>query len=457
MKRQPRSLAFILFRVSATRVRRIGLGLGLLALLSGCGAVQPKTALASVIAPTERDGFAQQPPPRSAQVLSDGGGRDMGVASRLYSQNPLQLRKEVSVACASTQAATYPHFLRNLVADLYFSGVDPAAGTEALLLANCGKLADILGEMVARGGETSVIPIVDRAQAIHGSGAARTINAAAQAGLARVVGMQADDSAVAAETLPTYGMVYFPSAGEFSKVDTAIALNRLYEDAIPGYGLYTFVLFGHEMTHSSPSTLARSRELLRVIETYVTVDHSAAEPNPETPAFLIPIHPEQVGKPLIEQVAFDLSAHMRQHLGESLRRNGHTQLATSLEHNAGPFLVSSPEPRIAPDDPTAPRLIADLSLVGAEYLYGVIDAYDRPIPLNASEQRQSLLAIRDRLQALPVKPLINPELTRKAKSAWVYLLGQLARATDSASPQRGFDLTPSDRALDPQPETLSAI
>ncbi|PQJ96629.1 hypothetical protein CXB77_07485 [Chromatium okenii] len=419
-----------------------------MALLSGCGSM-PSPSVAT------RDGFIQQPPPRSVQMLSDSGGYNVGSGSRLYSQEPLQLRKEVGDACAHTQSTKNPHFLRNLVADLYFSGVDPAAGTEALLLANCGALADILNEMVARGGETSVIPIVDRAQAIHGPGAIRVINAAAQAGLAHVAGMQADDSTVAATKLPAYGMVYFPSAGEFSKVDTAIALNRLYEDAIPGYGLYTFVVFGRGMSDGASN--ARSRELLRVIETYVTVDKSHADPHPETPAFLIPIHPENVGKPLINQVAFDLSEYMRQYLGASLRRSGQTRLASSLEQNAGPFLVSSLEPRIASDDPNAPRLITDLSRIGVEYLYGVIDAYDRPIPLNPSDQQQSLIAIRDRLQALPIKPLFNTELTRKTKSAWVYLLGQLARAVDSETHQRVFNLTPSDIALDPQQEAISAI
>jgi hypothetical protein len=388
-------------------------------------------------------------------MLSDNGNHDVGGGFHLYSQEPLRVRKEVGDACARTQTTKNPHFLRNLVADLYFSGVDPAAGTEALLLANCGTLADILNEMVARGGEASVIPIVDRAQAIHGPSATRTINAAAQAGLTRVAGMQADDSTVAATTLPAYGMVYFPSAGEFSKVDTAIALNRLYEDAIPGYGLYTFVIFGRGMSDAASN--ARSRELLRVIETYVTVDKSRADPHPETPAFLIPIHPENVSKPLIKQVAFDLSEYMRQYLGASLRSSGQTRLAATLEQNAGPFLVSSLEPRIASDDPNAPRLITDLSLIGVEYLYGVIDAYDRPIPLNSSDQRQSLIAIRDRLQALPIKPLFNTELVRKAKSTWVYLLGQLTQAADSETPQRIFNLTPSELALDPQQEVISAI
>ncbi|MBK1694824.1 hypothetical protein CKO09_08740 [Chromatium weissei] len=423
MKRQPRFSVFILFRISGIHL----CCLGLLALLTGCSSLQSQF-------PATRDGFIQQPPPRSAQMLNDSGNRDVGSESRLYSQNPLQLRKEVSDACMSKQATMNSHFLRNLVADLYFSGVDPAAGTEALLLANCGALTDILGEMVARGGETSMMPIVNRAQAIHGSAATRIINTAAKAGLARIAGMQADDSVIAANTLPAYGMVYFPSAGEFSKVDTAIALNRLYEDAIPGYGLYTFVIFGGGMNSASPN--AQARELLRVIETYVTVDKNYTEPNLETPAFLIPIHPENVGKPLINQVAFDLSEHMRQHLSESLRQSGQTRLAASLEKNTGPFLVSSLEPRIASENSNAPRLITDLSLIGVEYLYGVIDAYDRPIPLDTSDQRQSLIAIRDRLQALPIKPLLNTEFTRKAKNAWVYLLGQLTQATDSDTPQQ---------------------
>jgi hypothetical protein len=36
---------------------------------------------------------------------------------------------------------------------------------------------------------------------------------------------------------------------------TDIALNRLYEDALPGYGLYTFVLLGAGFERASGETL----------------------------------------------------------------------------------------------------------------------------------------------------------------------------------------------------------
>ncbi|WP_295399759.1 hypothetical protein [uncultured Thiocystis sp.] len=410
---------------------------GLFLLLAGCGTLQP-VATENAVVDDVRESLARRfpmPLPEAPSVLP-GGDRSAAIAdmpgyagavSNLYSQDPLRLRQEVASACGQSRAVSDRNFLRSLVADLYFSGVDPATGTEALLLGNCGTLADILTEMVARGGPGSRDPIVARARSIHGPGAARKIQSAAKAGLTRYSSMTESDPQ--REEVLAYGMLYFPSTGDFSRLDSAMALNRLYEDAIPGYGIYTFVLLGRGFAHASESDAARYRELFRVIETYVTTsDEDNAGPNPETPAFLVPISAENLGRPLVEQVAVDLSEHMRRHLGQSLRQEGQAPLAATLDTGAGPFLISTLEPRFTPTGQDAPRLVADLSTIGAEYLYGIVDAYDRPIPPEASGRVESLLLIRDRLLELPIKPVFTSDLKTKIQSAWVFMIGRFAEA-----------------------------
>lgn len=438
---------------------RCGLGLLALLLLTGCSTVPAAAPVGNAPTLTGRERVTQQPPPppweapvSPAELLERNGG----ASTRLYSQAPLQLRQELSTVCSAIPPAAATRVMRSLVADLYFSGVEPAVATEALILEKCGTAPEVVSEMVARGGEATAALIVERAQTLQGNSAASALTAAMHAGLARAIYLHNDDTATSPAQLPAYGMVYFPAAGEFSKVDTAIALNRLYEDAIPGYGLYTFVLMGHLETKTNPVAQQRAQELLRVIETYITADEQHADPNAETPAFLIPIHPEKIGQKLIEQVAFDLSATMRQHLTLTLRRNGHTRLATQIEKGAGPFLVSSLEPRLTPTTPNAPHLITDLSQIGTEHLYGIIDAYDRPIPFASSGQPESLVLIKERLLALPIKTPVEKKASNN--TTWVSWLGQLKAENTAAARREVFNVEPfSEFYFTTQADTIHAI
>ncbi len=359
----------------------------------------------------------------SDTIHSSAEADQIPVAPILYPPDPLALRKEMTATCASPRAANDRHFLRSLVADLYFSGVEPATGTEALLLGQCGTLSNILSEMIARGGSEHLDAIVARARSISGLGAERQISAAAKAGMARHAMMMDAESSPPGNTenLPAYGMVYFPAAGDYSRMDTAMALNRLYEEAIPGYGIYTFVLVGR----AAGGAAARDNELFRVIETYVSTAADLDGPNHTTHAFLVPVSPEHAGGSLSDQVAVDLSEHMRRHLGQSLRRDGQARLAARLEQSAGPFLVSTLEPSLTPADPAAPRLIADLSRLGPEHIYGVIDAYDRPIPPEYSGDSKSLRLIRDRLLELHLPPG-NDDSKTKGDKTWIVMLGHFA-------------------------------
>jgi hypothetical protein len=71
---------------------------------------------------------------------------------------------------------------------------------------------------------------------------------------------------------------------------------------------------------------------------------------------------------------------MRRDFAAYLRAGGQIALAQRLDRGAGPFLVSSLEPRLVPADAWRPRMFVDLSEIGPEYMYSVVDAYDRPIP-----------------------------------------------------------------------------
>ncbi len=245
-------------------------------------------------------------------------------------------------------------------------------------------------------------------------------------GLDRHVRVVVDRGALAEEQL-SHGMRYFPSTGFDARLDTAMALNRLYEEAIPGFGVYTFVLVGQGFTNRSDEEAWRHRELFRVIETYVSSAHGERPPEGTRPhAFLVPVDPESVSRALSEQIASELSDVMRAELGHHLRRGGQGQLARRLEQGAGPFLVASLEPRLLPTSAAAPRLVADLSQIGPEYFLAIVDAYDRPIPAEARGRSEGLASIRERLLALLTTRMSQRGAQSVSEKAWIFMLGRFA-------------------------------
>lgn len=417
-------------------LRQLFAPLCLLLCLAGCSGVQPhaedKPAAVGAGAP-----LTQRP---SAALLSDresispavGTASERAPSSFVYHQDPLRLRREIADVCTRSQAANERHFLRSLVADLYFSGIDPATGTEALVLGECGSLSDILTEMVAQGGPESGDPIRDRAHLIAGSGSGttRTIDQAVTAGLARYADKPVAESEPPPEDLPAHGMLYFPSVGEGVRLDTAVALNRLYQEGIVGYGLYTFVMLGGGSVKASDAT-PRTHELLRVIETYVATTNDDGGPSAEAHVFLVPINAERLDAPLTEQAAADLSQHMRRQLSDSLRLEGQTKLAARLEQGNGPFLITTLEPRLLFDDPTVPRLVADLSRIGPEHFYAIVDAYDRSLPADLSGRTESLASLYERLHRLLSKSLAVPGAKTTPQPVWVFSLGMPTRTPKS--------------------------
>lgn len=339
------------------------------------------------------------------------------------------LKQQVAAACGDSDQRQGRNFLRSLVADLYFSEVDPASATEALLLGQCGKDTDILAEMVAQGGDRSLDPVMARALQIKGQGARSRIARAAETGLTHQAERAEAVRNPSGEDLSAYGMLYFPSSGEGRKLDVSIALNQLYDEAVPGYGIYTFVLFGHSVGKLAGADAVRYREFFRVLETYVsTLEDDRGAPSVEAHAFLVPVKRTGEGGGLMDLAATDLSDAMRRDVRRDLRRAGQQALASRLDSGAGPFLIATLDPRLSASSADAPRLFADLSTIGPEYIYGVVDAYDLPIPPELGGRPESLSLIRERLQRLPVKPDADAGPPAQADKTWVFMLGRFARA-----------------------------
>jgi hypothetical protein len=225
-------------------------------------------------------------------------------------------------------------------------------------------------------------------------------------------------------------MAYFPSRAAAAEMETADAVNTLYSNATPGYGIYTFVLLGPVPAQASevaagPGGEARYDELMRVIETYVlAAEEEGRGPSPYTHAFLVAVHPEAQGTQASARTAPELSAPIRRDLARYLDARGEASLARRLETRPGPFLISGLEPRLLPSSAVSPRLVVDLSDIGSEYMYAVVDAYDRPVPADTAGRPGSLDAIRERLLGLFTRSVPADDLDAAIADAWVFRVGR---------------------------------
>jgi hypothetical protein len=325
------------------------------------------------------------------------------------------LRDQVADLCAEVRDDQRPDLLASLVADLYLSAVDPADSADALILGGCGSPEAIVRELVAQGGYLVVGPVTSRASALGGAGAQPRIEAAVAAGLDRARRTPDASTQAPGPGAATYAMAHI-SAG-FTALAGADALNILYANAAPGFGLYTFVLLSAGSPTQAATRQARDRELLRVIETYVPGEGGGGA-SPEVHAFLVAVHPERSELPLADQTGPELSDPMRRRLAQELRDAGLGSLSRRLETQPGPFLVASPEPRLLPGGGGSPRLVVDLSGIGNEYLYAVVDAFDRAVP--SGSPAAGLDAIQERLLALP----LGTDPAGAAHASWVFRVGR---------------------------------
>jgi hypothetical protein len=345
------------------------------------------------------------------------------------------LFRDVGQRCAERGRATGGNgFLREVIADLYAQDVGPALSAEALMLGGCGETAAIVRELVAQGGQQVVEPVVERAILLNGPASRNVVERAAGEGLAYHRSGRESLAASGAGPLAGanlgYSMIYFP-------------INRAGDgglDAAPGgavtprYGIYTYILFG-EPSGAELLPVQRDSELLRVIETYATsADGGARAADLQTHTFLVPVQAGRSGRPLEEQTRPALAGPLRRQLASYLRAAGDEALAARLNEAPGPFLVSALEPGLVPADPDSPRLLVDLSEVGPEYIYSVVDAYDRRIQPDAAGTAESLAAIRERLLDVFPSRTIDAAAAPAPAAGWIYLFDGRRAAWSSARP-----------------------
>jgi hypothetical protein len=331
----------------------------------------------------------------------------------------------VALICNSARLGKQKDYLAPLVTDLYLSAIDAASATEALIQGDCGSLEKVVLEMVTQGGEAVVDPVVRRALALTGPKSEGTIRLAAARGLMR--GLEIDEEPT--EPAPATGplapaMAYFPSRGAESIVAPANGLHTLYAKATPGYGIYTFILPGATFRPDREADRVRYAEVLRLIETYVLAgDQGVKGPLPETHAFLVAIRPDRRQARLVDQTDPELAKSVRAELIKKLRAFNQPILAGRLDARPGPFLISSLEPRLVPTSEASPRLVVDLSSIGNEYLYAVVDAYDRSIPPEQQGRPESLTDIHHRLLALIGRQANATGPGPVRQDDWVFQLG----------------------------------
>jgi hypothetical protein len=363
-------------------------------------------------------------PGRSSSDADPGGtGKESFTP---FSADLKDLRREVALICNSARLGKQKDYLAPLVTDLFLSAIDAASATETLIQGDCGSLEAIVLELVTQGGEAVVDPVVRRALALGGPRSEGTIRLAAAKGLMR--GLETEEEP-AAGPAPAVGprapaMAYFPSRGAESIVAPASSIQSLYDKATPGYGVYTFVLPGAGFNLDHAADRFRYAEVLRLIETYVLGDGPGTTgPRPESHAFLVAIRPDRRQARLVDQTDPELATSIRAELVKKLRKFNQPLLASRLDSRPGPFLISSLEPRLLPTSETSPRLVADLSKIGNEYLYPVVDAYDNAIPSDQQGRPESLGAIRDRLLGVVGRQSTAGGSDPGQQDAWVFQLG----------------------------------
>lgn len=265
-----------------------------------------------------------------------------------------------------------------------------------------------------------------------------------------VTGLERADSATQQRSFPIdsaafdagvlYAMAYLPSASGV-ETERANGLAELYADARPGYDLYTFIL-GGPIGQALDAEAASYQELLRVIDTYVLGDTGDSDTGSGQHGFLIQVDPQTgVGvsgiagdarqsanagledASLAQRVRPELSLQMQFALARQLRMFGQVELADRLEQSNGPFLVTSLRPALIPVSEHVPLLIVDLQDLGPEYMYSLVDAYDRPIPGDSIGRPESLLAIGRRVQRMFPDHRLDRGAEPPPAATWIWLIG----------------------------------
>ncbi|MFP4245898.1 MAG: hypothetical protein ACLFNA_02120 [Halochromatium sp.] len=226
-----------------------------------------------------------------------------------------------------------------------------------------------------------------------------------------------------------YAMAYRPSPSGV-ELERANSLAELYGDARPGYALYTFILGGPVGAEVAVDEADSYSELLRVIETYVAnADSAATDSGVGRHGFLVQVDAAQAEGALAERARPGLSRQIQGALARQLRVHGRLELAERLERSYGPFLVTSLRPALLPIADSTPLLVVDVRAIGPEYMYALIDAYDRPIPGDLAGRPQSLAAIERRLREMFPDPWRDHGGPPSPGGDWIWRIGDAGEAS----------------------------
>jgi len=426
-------MVFIWIMLRDLRTGSFFVTMSVILLVSGCAGVKPHSVEYGdgEEAPVASETESGASPPMSPRWMTTGDALGVqsdaareGSTTVQLSTDPATLRNQLAARCTEGIAGKEEGFLPVLITEIYRIGIDPALATEALLKANCGSLSEVVQGMVAEGGESAVAPVAERALFLAGPGAEGIIESAATSGLGRDLSGLSRSRAGGGRDSLTYSLVYFPAR---SRQDDERGLGSPYSTGMPDYGIYTFILLGEGYAGVNVNDQERYGELLRVVQSYVlAAGDGALGPESVRHAFLIPVHSQGRGKPLVDQTDPALSANMRDALAKYFDQTKRPRLASRLREHPGPFLISSLEPRLVPGNTRAPRLLTDLSEMAPEYMYAVVDAYDRRIPAEMAGSAASFQPIRERLVELFALVDATGANARVDDQSWVTLTGATA-------------------------------
>jgi hypothetical protein len=94
--------------------------------------------------------------------------------------------------------------------------------------------------------------------------------------------------------------------------------------------------------------------------------------------------------------------------------------------------VTSLRPALVPMSATQPLLVVDLQPLGPEYMYSVVDVYDRPIPGDMLGRPESLAAIARRLREIFPNRQVDSGAAPAPDQEWIWLIDGTARAQAQA-------------------------
>lgn len=188
-----------------------------------------------------------------------------------------------------------------------------------------------------------------------------------------------------------------------------------------GYGMYTYVLFGHKVGADSPplphDVAQRYQALLEAIEssTSTAVDLEAAFiPKEETNLFCIPVT-LAAARPTLDNYGSALALIYRSVALGGI--TGDARFREKLSSGAGPFLISSLRP-LNQVRSAEPMLFADLSTHNPAAMREVVAAYKQRINRSVPDKVESFDPLRLALLTMILDADDHVKLVKEAVADW---------------------------------------